>query len=258
MSRSIIRTKIILRGSIVPLLILIIWWGLAHWKIVSPLFLPPPDKVVSAFVSLVQNGVLVFNLKISFVRLISGAVLGISAGFVLGILMGVSKIAEKLVAPLFNAIRQVPLLGWIPLIILWFGIAETSKVVFIAIGASYPIVLNTFEGIRSVKKEYVEVGRVFEYSGIELLRKIILPTTLPNVVTGLRLSLSIAWGQLVAAELFFAAAGGLGNMMAEGREKWRMDIVLVGVVMIGVIGFTLDYLAKLFETRFSHWRKTFN
>ncbi len=252
------RVRKAVRGVIFPILLLGVWWGLARLEIVLPLFLPPPGKVVTAFFALLRDGILAFNLKVSFARLVSGALLGISAGVVLGTLMGVSKTVEKLVAPLFNAVRQVPLLGWIPLIILWFGVAETSKLVFIAVGASYPIVLSTFEGIRNVKKEYVEVGRLFEYSGFELFRKIILPSTLPPIITGLRLSLNIAWGQLVAAELFFAAAGGLGNMIGQGRERWRMDIVMVGVILIGVIGFALDYLAKSFETRVVHWRNTFN
>lgn len=242
------------RGAVIPVLLLGVWWGVARWELVPALFLPSPGKVVSAFIWLSQNGILAFNLKISFFRLMTGALLGISAGFFLGTLMGVSKTAEKLLAPLFNGIRQVPLLGWIPLIILWCGIAEASKLVFIAIGASYPVVLSTFEGIRNVKKEYVEVGRVFEYRGIELIRKIILPSTLPPIVTGLRLSLNIAWGQLVAAELFFTAAGGLGNMIGQGREKWRMDIVFVGIILIGVIGLALDYAAKTFENRFLEWR----
>ncbi len=246
------------RGIIFPMLLLGIWWGLARWEIVLPIFLPHPGKVVDAFLALLRDGALAFNLKVSLVRLASGALWGISAGFVLGTLMGVSKTVEKLVAPLFNAVRQVPLLGWVPLIILWCGVAEASKLLFIAVGASYPMVISTFEGIRNVKKEYVEVGRLFEYSGPELFGKIILPSTLPPIVTGLRLSLNIAWGQLVAAELFFASAGGIGDMIGQGRERWRMDIVMVGVILIGVMGFALDYLAKSFETRILHWRKTFH
>lgn len=243
------------RGIIVPLLLLGVWWGVARWELVPPLFLPPPGKVATSFVSLWEKGILPYNLKVSFVRFCSGTLLGITGGLLLGLLFGISRTMEKLVAPLFNAIRQVPLLAWIPLIILGFGIAEASKVFFIAIGTSFPIVLSTFDGIRSVRKEYVEVGRIFGFGRIGLIGRIILPSVIPPVVTGLRTSLNIAWGQLVAAELFMVtSAGGIGNMIGQGRVNWRMDIVMVGIIIIGAIGFALDHGARTFENRFMRWR----
>ncbi|ABQ28032.1 ABC transporter permease [Geotalea uraniireducens] len=245
------------RGIIFPLLILAAWWGLARWELVPPMFLPTPGKVVTAFISLWKEGVLAFNLKVSFIRFFAGTFLGITAGFLLGMLFGMFRTLEKLVAPLFNAIRQVPLLAWIPLIIIFCGIAEASKIFFIALGCSFPIVLSTFDGIRGVRKEYVEVGRVFGFGRIRLIRKIFLPSVLPSLVTGLRMSLNIGWGQLVAAELFmFTQAGGIGNMIGQGRINWRMDIVMVGIIIIGFIGFALDYVAKTFENRFMQWRNS--
>ncbi len=251
------RLRKIGRGIIVPLLLLGAWWGVARWELVPTLFLPPPGKVVTAFFSLWENGVLPYNLKVSFLRFFSGSLLGITGGFLLGLLFGMSRTLERLVAPLFNAVRQVPLLAWIPLIILGFGIGEASKVFFIAIGTSFPIVLSTFDGIRNVRKEYVEVGRIFGFGRIGLFWKIILPSVLPHIVTGLRMSLNIAWGQLVAAELFmFTSAGGIGNMIGQGRTNWRMDIVMVGIIIIGIVGFALDHGAKTVENRFMQWRST--
>jgi len=243
------------RGIVVPLLLLGAWWGLARWELVPPLFLPSPGKVASAFFSLWEKGILPFNLKVSFLRFFIGSLLGITGGFLLGLLLGISRTLEKLVAPLFNAVRQVPLLAWIPLIILFFGIAEASKIFFIAIGSSFPIVLSTFDGIRNVRKEYLEVGRIFGFGRIRLMGKIILPSVFPSIVTGLRMSLNIAWGQLVAAELFMTtSAGGIGNMIGQGRTNWRMDIVMVGIIIIGIIGFSLDYWATTVENRFMQWR----
>jgi sulfonate transport system permease protein len=243
------------RGIILPLLILVAWWAFARWELVPPLFLPAPEKVVSAFFSLWEKGILTFNLSVSFIRFFFGTVLGITSGFFIGVLFGISKTMEKLVSPLFNAIRQVPLLAWIPLIILFCGIAEASKIFFIALGCSFPIVLSTFDGIRGVRKEYVEVGRIFGFSRIKLIGTIILPSVLPSIVTGLRMSLNIAWGQLVAAELFmFTQAGGIGNMIGQGRMNWRMDIVMVGIIIIGFIGYALDYGAKTVENRFMQWK----
>ena len=243
------------RGIVLPLLLIAAWWGAAKWEVVPPLFLPAPEKVITAFFSLWEKGILPFNLKVSFIRFFVGTVLGISAGFFLGLIFGISKTLEKLVAPLFNAIRQVPLLAWIPIIILFCGIAEASKIFFIALGCSFPIVLSTFDGIRGVRKEYVEVGRIFGFSRIKLISTIILPSVLPSIVTGLRMSLNIAWGQLVAAELFmFTQSGGIGNMIGQGRMNWRMDIVMVGIIIIGIIGYTLDFVAKAVEYRFMQWK----
>lgn len=243
------------RGIVVPLLLLTAWWAIARWELVPPLFLPAPGKVVSAFFSLWEKGILPFNLKVSFTRFFAGTVLGITGGFLLGLLFGISKTLEKLLAPLFNTIRQVPLLAWIPLIILFCDIAEASKIFFIALGCSFPIVLSTFDGIRGVRKEYMEVGRIFGFSRIKLISTIILPSVLPSIVTGLRMSLNIAWGHLVAAELFmFTQAGGIGNMIGQGRMNWRMDIVMVGIIIIGIIGYALDYAAKTVEYRFMQWK----
>lgn len=247
----------IVKGSVVPLLLLGVWWIAARWELVPVMFLPPPAKVVAAFFSLWEKGILPFNLKVSFTRFFVGTVLGISGGMLLGFMLGISKTLEKLVAPLFNAIRQVPLLAWIPLIIIFCGIAEASKIFFIAFGCSFPIVLSTFDGIRGVRKEFVEVGRVFGFNRIRLIRKIFLPSIIPSVVTGLRMSLNIAWGQLVAAELFmFTQAGGIGNMIGQGRINWRMDIVMVGIIIIGIIGYVLDYTAKSIENHFMQWKSS--
>lgn len=235
-------------------MLLAAWWGVSRWELVPALFLPSPGTVAAAFVSLWEKGILPYNLKVSMVRFFTGALLGIVAGFFIGALFGLWSTLEKLVAPLFNAVRQVPLLAWIPLIILFFGIAETSKLVFIALGTSFPIVLSTFDGIRNVRKEYVEVGRIFGYGRIGLFGKIILPSVLPPLVTGLRTGLNIAWGQLVAAELFFTAKGGIGNMIGQGRTNWRMDIVMVGIIVIGIVGFTLDYGVRAMENRLMQWR----
>ncbi len=245
------------RGVILPLVILVIWEVISRWGIVPSSILPSPGKVIDTFVELIKNGNLVFNIKASLIRVLKGFLVGGSIGFILGILMGLSRTIEKLVSPIFHSIRQVPLLGWIPLIILWFGIGEISKIVFISIGAFYPMVLNTFEGIRSVPKEYVEVAKVFEYDKLNLLRKVILPTALPSILTGIRFSLSVSWMLVVGAEIFTVSAGGIGDMIWEAREHFRMDVVFVGIIVIGIIGLLMNQFVGLIETRLLRWRKTF-
>jgi sulfonate transport system permease protein len=252
------RQKGKIKGSVLPLIILIAWWIISSWQIVSPHVLPGPERVIYSFILLLKSGDLIFNVRVSLIRVVEGFFLGSSIGFVLGTLMGLSRTAEKLLGHLFHAVRQVPLLGWIPLIILWCGIGEISKIVFIAFGSFYPAVLNTFEGIRGVSKQYVEVAKVFEYDKANLLRKVILPAALPSILTGLRLGLSISWMLVVGAEIFFVTAGGVGAMMWEARERFQMDIAIVGIIVIGMIGLMMNESVKLLEARFLRWRKTFH
>jgi sulfonate transport system permease protein len=245
------------RGFIIPVLLLAIWF-IASGLNIRELehFISAPQKVCDALIYLIKSGDLTFNLRKSITRVLYGFSLGMSAGFILGTLMGLFKLIEKLFNPLFNVIRQIPLLGWVPLIILWCGIGETSKIVFISVSAFYPMVLNTFAGIRNVKKEYVEVGKVFEFNQIQLLRKIIFPSALPSVFTGVRFSLSISWMMVVGAELFTSSAGGIGNMMSEAREQFRTDIVILGIIIIGVIGLVMNQVLGLIEMSLLRWKKS--
>lgn len=246
-----------LKGAVVPLLMISIWWGLAHAKFFPDYLCPMPEKVIGTAIRLYASGELVFNIKMSLFRVISGFAIGAGIGFILGAGMGFFRIIEKTVGPFFHAFRQVPLLGWVPLIVLWAGIGEAGKIVLIALGASYPVAMNTFQGIRSVKKEFIEVARVFEFSNRRLLAAVILPSALPEILTGLRLALSKSWMMVVGAEIFIAANGGIGDMMWDARDRFHMDIVMVGFILIGCIGFLLNQGILWVEEYSLGWRKTF-
>lgn len=243
-------------GLVVPLFMLIAWEAATRLGIVPITLLVPPRQVLETFQSLVSAGELQDGLKVSLARVGAGFLLGASAGFLLGSAMGLSRTIERYVGPLFHSIRQVPLLGLMPLLMLCLGIGELFKVVFIAIGALYPMTLKTYEGIRGVPRSYVEVVRVFEYSRFKLLCKVLLPAALPSIIYGLRLSLGMAWMLVVGAELV-AASEGVGYMMTMGRQLFQMDVVLVGVIVIGTVGFMLNQLFVMIETRYLGWRKAF-
>ncbi len=234
---------------------------LAAWKLVSAAgwvnasLLPSPEKVLKVIGDSLADGFLVKNLLISFNRVIKGFLAGSTIGFVLGTWMGLSKTAEKVFGPFFHAIRNVPLVGWVPLFIIWFGFGEFSQVVFISVGAFYPVVLNTLQGIRGVRREYVELGRVFGFSRLKVFTRIILPAAIPSVFTGVRLSLSISWMLVVAAELFGVSTGGVGNMMMDAREFFKMDIVIMGILTIGVVGFIMNQLLAMIEGHFLSWKR---
>ena len=238
-----------------PLLLLLVWKLAADAKIAPDSLLVPPKKVVEAAVELVKSHILIDNLLISLSRVAKGFIFGSSLGFIIGILIGVSKGADEFLSPILRTVRQVPLLGWMPLIVLWFGIGELSKVVFISIGAFFPTMLNTYIGIRGVSKEYLEVGKVYQLSKLRLLFIIILPSALPSIVTGVRLSMSISWMMVVGAEMI-SANSGIGQMMAAARDMFRTDIVMVGIIVIGVVGFIIDVVIKKVEAGIIRWQMT--
>ena len=240
-------------GLIVPAVLLLLWQLAVDRAWVSPLLLAPPRQVLVAFRELIVSGALRENLLISLDRVLKGFLLGSSLGFLTGTLFGVSKFAEDLFSPTLQAIRQVPLLGWMPLIILWFGIGEFSKVIFIAIGAFFPTLLNTTIGIRGVSRDYLEVGRVYQLSWIRTLGLIVIPAALPSIVSGIRLSISISWLLVVGAELITANSG-LGQMMTNAREMFRTDVVFVGIIVIGLIGLLIDVVIRRIESRLIRWQ----
>lgn len=244
-------------GFLSFLVLFVIWLVVCRLKLVSAEYLPSPDAIGKTFLKLSSSGLLGKSLGSSLVRIAQGFLIGTTLGFVLGALMGVSRTTERLFAPMFNALRQVPIIGWIPLIIVWCGIADLSKISFIAIGAFFPMLLSTFEGVRSVPAAYVEVARVFEYGKIKLLRKIVIPGTLPGIVTGIRLSMGTSWLLVVWAEMNTRSALGIGDMLGSAREGNKMDVVIVCIIVIGIVAFLINELFGHLEARLSTWKKTY-
>jgi sulfonate transport system permease protein len=244
-------------GLIVPLLILVAWEYVTRRELFSPQLLPAPKMLFETWWDMQSSGELAINMKMSLQRVALGFLLGASSGFLLGTAMGTWKVVEQYLGPLFNTIRQVPIIAWLPFLLLCLGIDELFKVVFIAIGASIPMALKTLEGIKGVSNSYLEVARVFEYGRLKLLRTIVIPAALPSIITGLRLSLSEAWMLVVAAELV-AASVGIGNVMTIARRLIQTDVVLVGVIVIAVTGFIMDKVLSQLEPLCLSWRKNYN
>jgi sulfonate transport system permease protein len=168
--------------------------------------------------------------------------------------MGLWRNVEQYLGPLFNCFRQIPIVGWLPFFILWLGIDELFKIVFIALGTLIPMAVKTLEGIKGVPAAYLEVVRVFEYGWFRTLRTVIIPSALPSIITGLRLGLSEAWMLVVGAELV-AASSGIGNVMTMARRLFQTDVVLVGVIVIAITGYLMDRMLGLLEARIAGWRR---
>jgi len=239
---------------IIPLVLLIAWDVATRLELVSAQLLPPPRMLFESWLEMQRNGELRDNMEVSLLRVVLGFLLGAGVGFLLGAAMGVWREVELYLSPLFNCVRQVPIVGWLPFLILWLGIDELFKVVFIAVGTLIPVSVKTLEGIKGVPASYLEVARVFRFGWARTLRTVIIPCALPSIVTGLRLGLSEAWMLVVGAELV-AASAGIGNVMTIARRLFQTDVVLVGVIVIAVTGYLMDRLLGLLELRLLGWRR---
>lgn len=248
------RPATILRGLVVPFIVLAIWYIATQYKLVNTLLVARPDKVVTSAIEQWQEGMILKPLFASVTRDLLGFSVGAFAGIVIGGSMGMSRVVDRLLGPSFHAAKQVALFAWIPLLSVWCGSGELAKIVFISLAAFYPVVLNTDEGVRSVSREYYEVAHVFRFTRWQIIRRVVLPGALPSIFSGIQLALIYAWLGTLGAEYLLAPAAGIGNLMIEGRESFQMDKVLVGVIIAGVVGAALNAIAGTLEQRALRWR----
>jgi len=243
-----------LRGWVLPVLLLLLWWLAAreHWSS-SPL-LVPPGKVWDTAVEQVRSGQLWVALAASLRRDLIGLAIGVSGGLAFGIAFGLSRLFERMIGPTFHTLKQISLFAWIPLLSVWFGLGDAAKVAFLSLAAFFPVVLNTFEGIRSVPPELIEAARVLKFNRRQWLLKLVLPAASPSILAGIHLALIYAWLATLGAEYLLVSGEGIGNTMIDGRELFLMDLVIFGVLVVGFVGFALNWLAARLERRLLAWR----
>jgi sulfonate transport system permease protein len=240
-------------GWVSPLLFLTLWWAVAKAAMFPPTILVPPSAVIAAFVDLLGSGELAMHLQATFGRLAFGFGSGLVAALAFGCAVAMSRRFEAYTSATFTAIRTVPSIAFIPILILVFGIDETFKVLVVAKSTFFPVALATAEAVRGIPKRYLEVAQIYQLPTAYRLRRVILPAALPPIVNGIRLGLGRSWGVLVAAELI-ASENGLGQMMEFGRQMFQLDVVMLGVVIAGLVGFSLDKVLRRFETRLARWK----
>ncbi len=225
----------------------------AGW--VASNLLPAPSDVIRALVELGWHAV-ALHVATSTARVVAGYALGATAAVVVGSAVGLSRTARAILDPSFQALRAIPSLAWVPLLLLWLGIDEAPKLAMIAIGAFFPVYMGVVAGIRGVDGKLVEVARLMRLSPFALVRRVLLPAALPSVFTGLRNGLSLAWMFMVAAELI-AATRGLGYLLTDGREMGRADLVLAAIVLLAILGKASDAAMARLERRSLAWRDVF-
>ncbi len=240
-----------------PVLVIIIWQLAAYFEVVSSTILPSPIQIAKAFWELIVSGELISHLNVSLYRAFLGFLLGGSLGLLSGILAGLFRKFEETIDPSVQMLRTIPHLAITPLFILWFGIGETSKVLLIALGAYFPLYINTFTGIRGVDSKLFEVTKVLEFSKWKLVSKLIVPAALPNILLGLRLSIGVSWLGLVVAELM-GSSEGVGYMINDARQFSQTAVVIVGILIFAIVGKLSDSFVRFLEKKLLKWRDSYS
>jgi sulfonate transport system permease protein len=244
------------RRLVGPLLVLGLWQLVCSLGVFNSVEVASPLAVVDAGRQLWATGELQTNLLISLQRVAEGLVVGVVAGVVLAVISGLFHRGEDLVDPIIQAARSVPILGLVPLAIIWFGVGETPKVFLIALGCTFPVYINTFAAIRGVDSKLVEAGQTFGLRRWGLVRRVILPGALPGFLVGLRFALVSSWLIVVVAEVINAKSG-IGYLINEAQSWNRTDIIMLGLAIYAVLGLIADAIVRLLERRLLTWRRGF-
>lgn len=234
---------------------LLLWGGLTAAGWVDRVLLPSPLEVFRSLLEALRDGSLLRHVSASLLRVLEGFALALVAAVPLGMAMGVSRVVRGIVEPLLELLRPIPPIALIPLAILWFGIEELSKVLIIAYGAFFPILLNTMAGFREVDAVHVRAAQALGAKRHHIFRDVVLRSAFPFIVVGARVGMGMAFIVLVAAELI-ASSAGLGFLISDARYNFRTDQMFLGMAMIGILGFALNKALLEVERRLLKWRST--
>lgn len=245
------------RGWLIPLALIGMWEIAAHFRWINPVLLSSPSLIFEGFARSLHEGLLLQNLKLSLIRMIGGWAVGSVVGLSVGLVIGLSGLLDRVLGPTLQAFRQIAPFAWIPLISVWFGLGDSAKIAFIALVVFFPVVVNTYEGIRGVPKHLIEVSRALMFSRYRLIRSVVLPSATPAILNGLELGFFYAWLATIGAEYLMNATGGLGSMMESAQESLEMDLVFVGVILSGLVGAGISLSLRLARGRLLRWRSSF-
>jgi len=237
--------------------ILALWWIVAQLRIVPHLFLPTPMEVANAAISIYQDGYanasLFEHVGASFLRIFVAAAIAVVLGVPIGLLMGLNKWAKGVFDTPIEFYWPLPPLAYLPLMIIWLGIGETSKIALLTLAMFAPIVLSAQAGVRSVSQERVNAALSLGATRFQLLREIVLPSALPEILTGVRIALGVGWGTLVAAELI-AATRGIGYLIMSASHFLATDVVFVGIGIIAACAFAFTFAMRVLEAWLVPWK----
>ncbi len=240
-----------------PALLVLLWHVASQTGVLPSEVLAGPSTVIGSAVKLIETGELQDAMVISLGRALAGLAIGGTIGVTLAVIAGLFRLGEDLVDATMQMLRTVPNVALIPLLIIWFGIGEAPKIALIALGTAFPLYLNVYAGIRNVDSTLIEAGRTLGLSRAAMIRHVVLPGALPSALVGLRYSLGIAWLALVFGEQINATAG-IGYLMANAREMFQTDVIVVCLVVYALLGLGVDLTVRTLEKVFLAWRPAFS
>lgn len=239
-------------GFIVIIIICIIWFLFAR-IINKQLVLPDFIKTMETFFKCWVDNRTMQNMQITLVRVLTGVFYAILVGTFLGLSMGYSVRIQSALSPVINSIRQIPIMAWVPLSIIWFGLGEGPTVFLIFMSAVFPLIINTISGVCSIDPNYIDAARSMGARTIDIYRDIIIPGTLPSFLMGCRLAVGSGWQSVICAE-FIATSSGFGFIMIEAQERLETSRLYALMIMSAIIGFVIDRLIRLIEVKLTSWR----
>jgi NitT/TauT family transport system permease protein len=228
-------------------------WHLAALSYHSNLLLPPPSKTATALIQAVQDPAVLKNLFLTLRRVLTGFSIACSIGLPLGFMMGASRVLFQFFDPLISSVRQVPMMAWVPLTIIWFGLGDGPTLFLIAIVGVFPVILNTIAGVRSISPSYYHAAHSMGAGRLAIFTRVILPGSLPDILTGMRLSMGMGWMSVICAE-FIATSAGFGFAMVDAQTRMQTDLLLGLMIMGAAVGFTIDKTIRFLEHRLTRWR----
>lgn len=237
---------------LLPAVLIILWQTGSKFRLINPSIMPSPQRILHAFITNIRNGLIQEHLAASLSRVGIVFLSGVVAGVIIGFITGIYKTLGNLINGLLNFMRSIPTVGLIPLFILWFGIGEESKIIVIAVSTFWSVLVNTQQGLSGTDKKLIEVAQMLEKDKRTVLFKIILPSSFPAIISGIRLGLSAAWKAVVAAEMI-ASIRGIGYMISYARELSQPDVLFAGLIIIGIIGLLLDFVLIKIQKKIIKW-----
>ena len=242
--------------ELIPILSFLLFWEIAARVSLAQgnSFFPPFSQVLRELLHLFREGTLGFHLLKSLARVLMGFTGGSAAGLLLGIMVGWNKLLSRALHPILSLFYAIPILGWLPILLLWLGIGELLPILLIFISSFFPVLYNTATGIKSVEQDYIDAAKISGASNQDLLTAVVIPLALPNIFTGLKLGSGIAWRVIIAAEMI-AIPTGIGALMIRSENLLRMDIMLVCLIVLAVMCLFFELILNLLEKRITgSWR----
>lgn len=238
-------------------LVIFVWEASRAMQLVNPKIFPSLTTVFTSSLALIQDGSLKAHVLASFGRVMAGFSMGIVMAVILGFLIGWFRTVRLLLDPVINFFRALPPIALIPLMIIFFGIGETSKMIVLTYAAFFPALVVIYQSLVNLDPIYVRASRTLGANNFEIFRKILLPQLIPSIITACRVSLGVCWATLVAAEMI-AAQKGIGAMMVEAQNFFQMPTLLLGIILIGSISLIMDGIVQAIERRVTSWQEKLN